>query len=196
MSFLVAESTHRRRSLPLLALASLALAMPGAAPAGEIPKEGQAAPDFRGEALGGGPVRLADAHAKGPVVLVFLRGFPGYQCPICSAQVAELIGKARDLGERSARVILVYPGPAPDLKAKADEFARGKALPEGFELVIDPDYAITNTYGLRWDAPNETAYPSTFVLDRGGKIRFARVSRTHGGRAKAGEVLEALRDAR
>ena len=43
-----------------------------------------------------------------------------------------------------------------------------------------------------WDAPRETAYPSTFVIDQGGVIRFAKVSKSHGGRAATGEVLKAL----
>jgi peroxiredoxin len=125
-------------------------------------------------------------------VLVVLRGYPGYQCPVCTAQVAELVGRAGRFRDAGARVILVYPGPAQGLKAHADEFVRGKALPENFDLLLDPDYALTQCYGLRWDAPNETAYPSAFVLDRGRKVRYAKVSHSHAGRAKAEELLEAL----
>ena len=164
----------------------------GAALAGEIPKVGEKAPDFTLESLGGGKVRLADASAEGSVVLVVLRGYPGYQCPICTAQVAELVAKAKDLSDKKTRVIMVYPGPAGNLKAHADEFVGGKAFPKNFEMVLDPDYAFTKAYGLRWDAPNETAYPSTFVLGPAGKILFAKVSRTHGGRAKVAEVLKSL----
>ena len=59
--------------------------------------------------------------------------------------------------------------------------------------MLDPGYAFTNLYGLRWDAPKETAYPATFVLDRGGVVRFANVSRSHGGRTPVAEVLSALK---
>jgi hypothetical protein len=44
----------------------------------------------------------------------------------------------------------------------------GKKLPADFDLVLDPGYDFTNTYGLRWNAPNETAYPSTFLINREG----------------------------
>ena len=47
-------------------------------------------------------------------------------------------------------------------------------------------------YGLRWDAPSETAYPATFVIDRSGTVRFAQISRVHGGRTPAADVLAAL----
>jgi peroxiredoxin len=88
--------------------------------------------------------------------------------------------------------VLVYPGPAGGLEGHAEEFARGKALPENFHLVVDPDYTFTNAYDLRWDAPKETAYPSTFVVGADGKVAFAKVSHTHGDRAKLDEVLRAL----
>ena len=67
-----------------------------------------------------------------------------------------------------------------------------KQLPENFDLVLDPDYEFTNLYGLRWDAPKETAYPSTFLLDQQGKVFFAKVSKSHGGRTNAAELIEAL----
>ncbi|HXT12612.1 MAG TPA: redoxin family protein [Candidatus Angelobacter sp.] len=59
-------------------------------------------------------------------------------------------------------------------------------------LVIDPDYAFTKAYGLRWDAPSETAYPSTFVIAKGGKITFSHISHQHGDRVKAEAVLKML----
>jgi hypothetical protein len=49
--------------------------------------------------------------------------------------------------------------------------------------LLDPDYSMINAYGPRWDAPRETAYPSTFVFGTGGSVRFAQVSRSQGGRA-------------
>jgi hypothetical protein len=38
----------------------------------------------------------------------------------------------------------------------------------------------------------ETAYPSTFVIGTDGKVRFAKFSGTHGGRASVEEVMSAL----
>ena len=58
-----------------------------------------------------------------------------------------------------------------------------------FLYVLDPDYAMVNAYGLRWDAPRETAYASTFVLDGKGVVSFVKTSRTHGDRTKAADML-------
>jgi thioredoxin-dependent peroxiredoxin len=137
-------------------------------------------------------IKLSELTAEGPVVLVVLRGWPGYQCPICMRQVADLRKHADDFKQLGAKVVLVYPGPADNLDERAREFLRGSALPEPFEFVIDPDYAFTNLYGLRWDAPRETAYPSTFVLDQNRVVRFRKISTSHGDRAKTDDVLEAL----
>jgi len=91
------------------------------------------------------------------------------------------------------RVVMVYPGPADSLVAHAKEFLENKQWPRDFIYVTDPDYTMVNAYGLRWDAPQETAYPATFVLDPQGKILSAKISHSHGDRTKAGDILEQLK---
>lgn len=177
------------RSLAALALVSLAAGRAPAAP----PRVGDAAGDFTLKTSAGEAIRLDSLREKGPVVLVVLRGWPGYQCPMCTRQVAQFMGKSDDLAAAKAHVLMVYPGPADHLKDHAEEFVSGKTLPDNFHLVLDPDYAFTNAYGLRWDAPKETAYPSTFVIDPRGKITYARTSKTHGDRAPIADVLAALK---
>ena len=143
--------------------------------------------------LTGRSVRLSDLTSEGKVVLIVLRGWPGYQCPICTAQVHDYVRSAPGFAEAKARVVMVYPGPAENLKAHASEFLQDKQWPKEFIYLIDPDYTMVNAYGLRWDAPRETAYPSTFILDRGGTVRFAKVSRSHGDRTKASDILLQLK---
>ena len=58
--------------------------------------------------------------------------------------------------------------------------------------MIDPDFKFTELYKLRWKAPQETAYPASFVVDDRGVIQFANVSHSHGDRTSGGELLEAL----
>ena len=155
------------------------------------PAVGETAKDFQLMSLSGAPIRLSDLTAKGPVVLLVLRGFPGYQCPLCNRQVKEFVSHASDFA--GATVLMVYPGPAEGLGEKAKEFAADKDLPKGFSMVLDPDYAFTRQYDLRWDAPKETAYPSTFLIDANNRIFFAKVSNSHGGRSSAAEVAAALK---
>jgi peroxiredoxin Q/BCP len=155
-------------------------------------KAGDIAPLFELKTLGGETVRLADVAATSRIVLVVLRGFPGYQCPLCTRQVNDFVGRAKDFAAKEARVVMVYPGPAKALEAKAREFLASKEWPTDFVFLLDPDYAFTNAYGLRWDAPKETAYPATFVIDRDRTVRFSKISKTHGGRTTAAEILAKL----
>lgn len=156
------------------------------------PTRGEEARDFELADLQGNKQKLSDFTENGPVVLLVLRGFPGYQCPICNRQVGQYIAAADKFQDTKATVLMVYPGPAEGLAARAEEFITGKTLPQNFHLLIDPDYTFTNAWNLRWDAPRETAYPSTFVIAPDGRIRFAKISKTHGDRAPAEESLKAL----
>ena len=156
------------------------------------PAVGERAPDFQLTAVDGQKLRLSETTPKGPVVLLVLRGYPGYQCPFCNRQVQAFIREATRLTSAGAQVVMVYPGPPEGLEKHAAEFLSEKPLPAGFHLLIDPDYQFTTLYGLRWEAPRETAYPSTFLIDRNGFIVFTKIVKAHGGRTTPQELLDVL----
>jgi peroxiredoxin len=160
------------------------------------PGVGDAAPDFTLRSLGGGEVTLSEFVADGPIALVVLRGYPGYQCPVCSRQVHDFIANADGFKEAGARVLFVYPGPSDDLQSRAEEFVADKTFPSHFTMLIDPGYEFTNLYDLRWEAPRETAYPATFLMGRDRNIFYANISDSHGGRTAAGEMIELLKKVR
>jgi len=162
--------------------------------AAQTPALGAKAPDFTLQTPTGASVTLAKERATGITVLVVLRGFPGYQCPYCVKQVHDFVEHSADFAAQKAKVLLVYPGPPAALDQHAKEFLAKQAdLPSNIKLVIDPDYKMTNQYGLRWDAPHETAYPSTFILDAKGIILFEKISQSHGDRTSADDILAQLK---
>ena len=158
------------------------------------PKVGDNAPDIELKNEKGDLVSLKTLSSKNPVVLLVLRGWPGYQCPICSRQVSEFMAKKSELEKAGAQVLMVYPGPADKLGEHAKEFAKqGKwEFPAGFHYVTDPEYKFTNDWGLRWEAERETAYPSTFIISKDRKIAYVMTSTSHGGRAGVASVLDEL----
>lgn len=164
----------------------------GMAPTSATPREGQQAPDFSLKALDGTTISLAAEVARGPVVLVVLRGWPGYQCPFCTRQFGEYMSNAGKIEATGAHVLFVYPGPPDGLKEHAEAFTNARPLPAAYRVLLDPDYTFTRAYGLRWEAKDETAYPSTFVLDSHGRIAFARISHTHGDRVPVADVMKVL----
>ncbi|HXI69277.1 MAG TPA: peroxiredoxin family protein [Verrucomicrobiae bacterium] len=174
------------RNLVLALFASLLVSSVLAA---TIPQMGDSTPDFTLNTVDGQTVHLSDLTAKSDIVLVVLRGWPGYQCPLCTAQAHDFIQAADKFKAAGVKVVMVYPGPADDLTKHASDFLQDKNWPKGFTLVLDPDYSFTDSYGLRWNKQNETAYPSTFVIGKNGKVTFVHVSHQHGDRVKAETVL-------
>ena len=169
-----------------IVLTGVAFAQPTA------PKVGMKAPEFALKDAAGTPASLSQERTLGAVVLIVGRGWPGYQCPFCTRQFAEFRSHAKELQAAGARVLWVYPGPEDELAKHAADFTGTEPLPSNFRVLVDPGYTFTKAYGLRWDAPKETAYPATFVIDRAGTIRFANVSLEHGGRTPVADVLKAL----
>jgi peroxiredoxin Q/BCP len=162
----------------------------GASAFAQTPAVGAKAPDFTLSTPTGKAVTLSAEQGGHGVVLVILRGFPGYQCPYCVKQVHDFVDHASDFKAKKTRVLLVYPGPPADLDQHAKEFLEKQAeLPSNVVLVTDPDYKVTNLYGLRWDAPHESAYPSTFILDKKGTVVFEKISHSHGDRLFAQDAL-------
>lgn len=149
----------------------------------------------------GEEVDLMDQMGEGPTVLVVLRGNPGYHCPACMGQVADYVSNAQAFRDAGAKVVFVYPGPKDGLMDHAKEFMMSPAvkqvspqskLPQPFSMLMDPDYAFTKAYGIRWDEPGETAMPSVFIVDKDGKVTYATTVQEHGGRTPAKDVLAAL----
>ena len=87
---------------------------------------------------------------------------------------------------------MIYPGPADLLAEHAKEFQGANEFPENYHYLMDPDYKFTNAWGLRWEAPRETAYPSTFIIGADNKVKYGLTSTSHGGRESAAKVLVEL----
>jgi peroxiredoxin len=160
----------------------------------KMPAVGDKLPDVTLAKLDGMKVTLSELHKQGPVVVVMLRGWVGYQCPYCTRQVGEFLSgdNAKMLADRHANVVFVYPGDPAMVQVKAEDFISGKTVPANMHFVTDPGLKTVEAFHLRWDAPNETAYPSTFVVDKMGVVRYAKISKSHGDRAPFADVMAAV----
>src|SRR3569623_2010816 len=68
-----------------------------AASAAEPPKVGDPAPVINLNTLQGSEVSLKGLPKEHPIVLILLRGWPGYQCPVWTAQVHDFVSHATEL---------------------------------------------------------------------------------------------------
>lgn len=178
--------------LAVACLAAIAQAQPTTRPSVTPPKVGDHARDFSLNTLDGKTITLSKLDKTGPVVLIELRGWVGYQCPICTRQVGDLIAHKKPILKTGAHVVLVYPGSAKGLKQHAEDFIAGKGLPAGYFFVTDPGMHFVNRWGIPWHKRAETAYPSTFIIDQNGIVQFAKISHSHGDRASAAQILKVL----
>ena len=80
--------------------------------------------DFEAHLIDGTEVPLKELYNQSPLVLIVLRGWPEYQCPVCTRQVGEFVEAADQFKNYGAKVLMIYPGPSEVLQEKAEEFAR------------------------------------------------------------------------
>lgn len=128
---------------------------------------GSIAPDFTTQAWLAGKAldyKLADARAKGPVVLYF---FPAAYTPGCNIEAHQFSQAIDKFAAAGASVIGVTAGNADQLaKFSADnERCAGK-----FPVAADPGAKIAAQYGVILEKKPEWSNRTSFVIDREGRI--------------------------
>lgn len=139
----------------------------------------------------GNLITLNDFKGKKNIVLVFTRGFSGKLCPFCKTQTSRLIANYEEISKRDAEVLLVYPGKREKLDqfieaAKVSEKSQVDRVP--FPILLDEDLEAVQFF----DISDSLALPSTYVIDKDGKLRFAYVGNNPSDRPSLKAILEQL----
>ncbi len=148
-------------ALGLVAAVGLGPATPRAAPPEPepAPEVGREAPDFTLPDLDGGPVRLAGFRGRQAVLVNFWATW----CVPCREEMPML-----DRLWRQRRDTLVVLGVSLDTASPARVRAFVREVGAGFPILRDPDQTVARRYRLR-------GVPSSFLVDRGGVIRYREV---------------------
>lgn len=150
----------KRRALFAAVAAALLLAANGSASALCV-EMGQEAPDFTVESIDGKPVRLSEYRGK----VVFLAFWASW-CPRCMEELAFLqglyTGFSKDL------VVLAVNQETQNLSETHVAKLREEISTLGiqFPVLLDKSLAIWKAYCIN-------ALPTSVILDREGKVRFA-----------------------
>jgi peroxiredoxin len=136
----------------------------------------------------GEKVDLKQFRGKKHVVLVVTRGFPGYVCPNCTAQTSRLVTNYPQFVRRNAEVFVVFPGPKENVQAFVQESQKQASKDLPFPVLLDEDYQAVEKLGIRADQ----AKPSTYILDKQGKVRFAYVGKDTTDRPSVKAMLDQL----
>ncbi len=131
--------------------------------------------DLKFKDKNGKTISIADYMDKKNLVLVFTKGFSGMICPYCKTQTSRLIANYKKFAAADAEVIVVFPGD----RGKLDDFMKAALETEKeeidtvpFPIVLDEDFVATDFFDIR----GSLVEPSTFILDKKGKVQLAYVA--------------------
>ncbi|PCN48639.1 peroxiredoxin [Curtobacterium sp. 'Ferrero'] len=173
---------------------------------GGVVAAGAVAPDARLVTSTGTETTLAEARGDVPTVLVFYRGA---WCPYCNITLRtyqqELLPA---LQERGVRLVAVSPQTP---EAAEQSIANGELA---FPALTDPENVLAGAFGIvtepsaaaraahtrlgfdvadsNADATAAVPYPSVFVIDTDGVVRFADVHVDYTTRTEVEQVLAAV----
>ena len=156
---------------------------------------GSKLPPFEVTDLDGNTVSSEDFHGK-PTVLLFYRGS---WCPLCVAQIDELVQRYKDIDRLGIQVCLISSQHESQSKALAERFD----VP--FRFLVDKDnkaaealeIAVANgvPVGVPGDYPPDTAMPTLVVTSAGGTILFSDQTNNYRVRPEPDVFLAILRRA-
>jgi peroxiredoxin Q/BCP len=153
---------------------------------GELPQQGQSAPDFTLPSSEGGEISLHDLRGKKVILYFYVRD----ATPGCTQQACDFRDNLVRLRNANTEVL----GVSDDDIASHEKFRDKHALP--FPLLADMDHAVSEAYGV-WQLKKQYGREywgivrTTFVIDGDGVVRkvFPRV-RVKGHVDEVGAFIE------
>ncbi|WP_422361103.1 peroxiredoxin-like family protein [Reichenbachiella sp.] len=167
--------------------------------------EGEEALNFKGVDQNGKSFELYEALEKGPVVLMFYRGF---WCPHCNKQLSQMEDSLNFIVEKGGIVVAVTPEKPESIAKTVDKTGAS------FKIIHDKDLSIMNTYhvafkmeeallkkykkwGIDLDAANgdngpNLPVPATYIIGQDKKILYAFFDPDYKKRATVGKILQNL----
>lgn len=130
-------------------------------------------PEFELDDIDGNTVRSADLLGK-PAVILFYRG---NWCPLCMAQLDELVERYDEINRLGIQVCLVSPQPAEETRKLAERLGvsfrfledKGNALAKALNIEVANGVPL----GISGNYASDTVLPTLIVTSAGGTIVFS-----------------------
>ena len=142
----------------------------------------------------GNEVKLADLMTEAYLVLVITRGWYGGVCFYCASQTSRWARRFEELEPYNAQLAVIFPTESAEEAVKIDELEKriikGKIPNEEipYPILLDINLSSVDQLGIRSDL----AKPSTYIIDREGRVRFAYVGESIADRPTVDSILKQL----
>ncbi len=150
--------------------------------------------DLRFTDKDGKEVQLADVMTRNYLVLVVTRGWYGGVCFYCASQTSRWARRFDELDPYDAQLVVIFPTETDEDAPKLDELSKrikGGEIPNEdipYPILLDINLTGVDQLGIR----AELAKPSTYIIDREGRVRFAYVGESIADRPTVDSVLQQL----
>jgi peroxiredoxin len=164
------------------------------------------AADFKARDQSGTEIVLKELRKKGPVVLLFHRG---YWCPYCSRSLRRLQDSLQLLTAKNAQVIVITPEGREGVDST---IAKTGAI---FSIISDEDMVISNKYGVALKVDDRTlgryknagidllkinnqkeAYlpvPAVYIVNEDGAVTYRYFNEDYKKQVSVKEILQNLK---
>ncbi|WP_147867251.1 peroxiredoxin family protein [Stieleria maiorica] len=150
--------------------------------------------DLRFTDKDGNQVVLAEVMTRDYLVLVITRGWYGGVCFYCASQTSRWARRFDELEPYNAQLVVIFPTETEEDAPKLGELTKrikGGEIPNQdvpYPILLDINLSSVDQLGIR----AELAKPSTYIIDREGRVRFAYVGESIADRPTVDSVLRQL----
>jgi peroxiredoxin len=163
------------------------------------------AADFQAVDQNGSPVVLKDLRKKGPVVVMFYRG---YWCPYCNKALKRMNDSLQLIKDKGATLIAITP------EGKQGIDSTVAKTGAAFSIISDEGMKISSNYGVSFKVDDRTVgryknagidllalnhqkeaslpVPAVYIINRDGAVTFRYFNEDYRKRISVKEILEAL----
>ena len=165
------------------------------------------APDFKGKDQNGNEVVLKDLRKKGPVVIIFYRG---YWCPYCNKELQKLEDSLQLIKEKGAQLIAVTPEKQEGITKTVE---RTKAT---YPIITDDELKIMKAYDVAYQVDTKTIdrckmasidlaanngqkpeavylpVPAVYIIGKDGEIKYRFFEEDYKKQAAVKDILSNL----
>lgn len=150
--------------------------------------------DLRFTDKDGAEVQLAEIMTRDYLVLVVTRGWYGGVCFYCASQTSRWARRFDELEPYNAQLVVIFPTETSEDTPKLEQLSKsirgGQITNESipYPILLDVDLVGVDQLGIRSDL----AKPSTYIVDREGRVRFAYVGESIADRPTVDAILKQL----